>query len=196
MEFFLRSYTLGKALRRRRHPWLIIKKFRLYFSFHLRRHEVKNLARSFHLRYRSYLPQGQTHSRLFHPLRTGLFSTEGYTSIAKLSKNWKIKKIFLIEIHVLGAFLQQSHSFPNKKRIFIIHNSAHLYFAPKWITIHGRVATAPSPTQWKLKRENPSASYGGVLSPSFIRDAFGMRSGRKQRFVFTCEPSRSTSILF
>lgn len=28
------------------------------------------------------------------PLRTGLFSTESYTSIAKLSKNWKIKKYF------------------------------------------------------------------------------------------------------
>ena len=27
MEFFLRSYTLGKVLRRRRHPWLIIKNF-------------------------------------------------------------------------------------------------------------------------------------------------------------------------
>ena len=54
-----------------------------------------------------------------------------------------------------------------------MHNSASLYFAQKWITIHGRVATASSPTQWKLKRENPNAPYGGVLSPFSVRDAFG-----------------------
>lgn len=54
-------------------------------------------------------------------------------------------------------------------------------------------SAAPSPTQWKLKRENPSASYRGVLRPSTVRDAFGMRSGRKQRFVFTYEPNRSIS---
>lgn len=42
----------------------------------------------------------------------------------------------------------------------------------------GRSDTASSPTQWKLKRENPSASYRGVLRPSSVRDAFGMRSGR------------------
>lgn len=35
---------------------------------------------------------------------------------------------------------------------------------------------APSPTQWKLKRENPSAPYGGVLRPFSVRDAFGTQA--------------------
>ena len=46
------------------------------------------------------------------------------------------------------------------------------------------------------KERRQALPNGGVLRPSSVRDAFGMRSGRKQMFVFTCEPSRSISILF
>jgi hypothetical protein len=65
------------------------------------------------------------------------------------------KKIFLIEIHILDAFLQLPHPFSNKKRIFIIHNSAHLHFAQKWISIHGTIShgTLPYPMEAK-KRES------------------------------------------
>jgi hypothetical protein len=64
------------------------------------------------------------------------------------------KKIFLIEIHILDAFLQLPHPFSNKKRIFIIHNSASLPFTPKRPTIQGRInrSTLPYPMEAK-KRE-------------------------------------------
>lgn len=59
-----------------------------------------------------------------------------------------------MEIHILDSFLQLPHPFSNKKRIFIIHNSAHLHFARKWITIQGRInrSTLPYPMEAK-KRE-------------------------------------------
>lgn len=67
-------------------------------------------------------------------------------------------------------------SFSNKKRIFIIHNTAYLPFTPKRPTIQGRINRSTLPYPMEAKRENPSAPYGGVLRPFSVRDAFGTQA--------------------
>jgi len=68
------------------------------------------------------------------------------------------KKIFLIEIHILDAFLQLPHPFSNKKRIFSTYNSASLHFAQKWITIHGTISHGILPYPMEAKKREDKRS--------------------------------------
>ena len=68
-----------------------------------------------------------------------------------------------------------------------------MHFARKWITIHGTISHSNLPYSMEAKKKESKRPLRGVLSPFSVRDAFGMRSERKQRFVFTYEPNRSIS---
>jgi len=68
------------------------------------------------------------------------------------------KKIFLIEIHILDAFLQLPHPFSNKKRIFTTHDSASLHFAQKRITIHGTIRHGILPYSMEAKKRESKRS--------------------------------------
>lgn len=70
--------------------------------------------------------------------------------------------------------------FPNKKRIFITHNSAHLHFAPKWITIHGTISHGILPYSMEAKKRESKRplrrSSESFLRSGCLRDAFGTQA--------------------
>ena len=105
---------------------------------------------------------------------------------------------------IFRCILQPQHSFLNKRRIFITHNSDYLPFAPKRPTIHGRInrSTLPYPMETKKREAKRSHTEEFRDLPPFgmpsgcVRDASkGLSSRVNQVVPFLSFSSCSLTIL-